>query len=500
MRRGACPTLGRPMRTGDGLLARLRPEDCRLTLAQLRAVARGAETFGNGILEVTARGSLQIRGLAQERVRPLEQAVFEADIKPASGLMVEVPPLAGIDPEELVDPRPIAEDIRRRVAHHVPLLVLAPKLAVTVDGGGRFHLGAVTADVRLTAIDDNRFLLAVGGTNGSARKIAVVSAEEAASAVVQVLEAIAAIGPAARGRDAMPDMLGGLYDPAASEVSVASDVPSFLGVQRLGLPPSVLPDISPSRGEIRWSANSPPSFVERPASYGHLGQPESHWRISPLEGEMPGRAEGGKRQPPSETYSLGLAFPYRQARSAGLIAFLDDIEILGLSDIRLSPGHGLILTGLHHAEALEAEDAARRHGFWTSQAEPRANISLCAGSSGCASAHFDTHEVAEELASHAPILLDGSLTLHLSGCPKGCAHPAPAPLTLTGAPSGYGLVVNGAASDAPAVYIAAKDLGIAFARLASCVADAKETDETARDCLARLGPAAIAAALTLDRQ
>ena len=62
MRRGACPTLGRPMRTGDGLLARLRPEDCRLTLAQLRAVARGADTFGNGILEVTARGSLQIRG------------------------------------------------------------------------------------------------------------------------------------------------------------------------------------------------------------------------------------------------------------------------------------------------------------------------------------------------------------------------------------------------------------------------------------------------------
>ena len=42
MRRGACPTLGRPMPTGDGLLARLRPEDCRLTMAQLRAVARAA--------------------------------------------------------------------------------------------------------------------------------------------------------------------------------------------------------------------------------------------------------------------------------------------------------------------------------------------------------------------------------------------------------------------------------------------------------------------------
>lgn len=55
LRRGACPTLGRPMRTGDGLLARLRPEDCRLTPAQFRAVARAAAEPVNGILEVTAR-------------------------------------------------------------------------------------------------------------------------------------------------------------------------------------------------------------------------------------------------------------------------------------------------------------------------------------------------------------------------------------------------------------------------------------------------------------
>ena len=75
-----------------------------------------------------------------------------------------------------------------------------------------------------------------------------------------------------------------------------------------------------------------------------------------------------------------------------------------------------------------------------------------------------------------------------------------AALTLTGTPSGYGLVVNGAASDAPALYIDAKDLGTALERLASLVADAKETGETARDCLSRLGPAAIAAGLTLDGQ
>ena len=213
---------------------------------------------------------------------------------------------------------------------------------------------------------------------------------------------------------------------------------------------------------------------------------------------MSGRTEGG--EPTAETSIVGLALPYRQVRSSDLIAFLDEIEILSLCDIRLAPGHGLILTGLHPHEAVKAEDAARRHGFWTAPDEPRASISLCAGMAGCASAHFDTRRVAQEVARRIPGLVDGSLTLHLSGCPKGCAHPAPSPLTLTGAPSGYGLVVNGAASDVPALYIAANDLGIALERLASLVAGAKETGESARDCLDRLGSARITAALTLDGQ
>ncbi len=61
------------------------------------------------------------------------------------------------------------------------------------------------------------------------------------------------------------------------------------------LPPSALPGISPSRGEIDGAPL-------RPASAAGEGEPEalferadSHLPISPLEGEMPGRAEGGSR-------------------------------------------------------------------------------------------------------------------------------------------------------------------------------------------------------------
>ncbi|QFY62435.1 diaminohydroxyphosphoribosylaminopyrimidine deaminase [Rhizobium grahamii] len=50
------------------------------------------------------------------------------------------------------------------------------------------------------------------------------------------------------------------------------------------IPPSVLPDISPSRGEIGWAHPPAPTLIVWPRS--------DHESISPREGEMPGRAEG----------------------------------------------------------------------------------------------------------------------------------------------------------------------------------------------------------------
>jgi hypothetical protein len=55
------------------------------------------------------------------------------------------------------------------------------------------------------------------------------------------------------------------------------------------IPPSALPGISPSRGEISKGWRHCPTAM---AETGETPlQP-----ISPLEGEMPGRAEGGERR------------------------------------------------------------------------------------------------------------------------------------------------------------------------------------------------------------
>ncbi|EUC00154.1 cell division transporter substrate-binding protein FtsY [Rhizobium sp. CF080] len=58
-------------------------------------------------------------------------------------------------------------------------------------------------------------------------------------------------------------------------------------------PPSVLPDISPSRGEITDAPSAPASDDSTTGSAEVLGQGSIHESISPLEGEMSGRTEGG---------------------------------------------------------------------------------------------------------------------------------------------------------------------------------------------------------------
>ncbi len=64
MRRGACPGLSAPMATGDGLLARLTPSGSTIALDAFAGLCAAARTHGNGIIEITSRGSIQIRGLS----------------------------------------------------------------------------------------------------------------------------------------------------------------------------------------------------------------------------------------------------------------------------------------------------------------------------------------------------------------------------------------------------------------------------------------------------
>jgi precorrin-3B synthase len=95
-------------------------------------------------------------------------------------------------------------------------------------------------------------------------------------------------------------------------------------------------------------------------------------------------------------------------------------------------------------------DEARRCGFIVDRDDPRLNVAACPGKPACARAWTPAQEDALRIAEAARALLAGGATIHVSGCPKGCAHPGAADLTLVGRENGsYGVVVGGSSRDAP---------------------------------------------------
>ncbi|MER9688806.1 MULTISPECIES: precorrin-3B synthase [unclassified Mesorhizobium] len=482
-RRGACPALSAPMQTGDGLLVRLNPVAGGLSPKLLIRLAESALRHGNGIMEVTARGSLQIRGLTAESAGLLAAEVDALGIAVRTGVPVETGPLAGIDPREIADPRALAERVRAAVEEAGLTPRLGPKVSVVVDGGGQLTMDGVTADVRLKAVRFSAsvlWALSVAGDGQSARPLATADEDAARDIAVAVLRMVAEKGRDAHSRDLSERQLASL----ASWHSFA--------------PPSVLPDISPSRGEIsRVAGGSPLSTLK-------IGEIAHEDAISPLEGEISGRTEGGVRRPiglfplSNDTTALGIALPYGSMPAEKLIALAQSALSLGTAEIRLAPRRALLFLGQPPAANPLLQTTAAALGFVTTAADPRTRIAACPGTPACASGRIATRDIAETIAAENADILD--FTLHISGCAKGCAHPGSAGLTIVGGENGAGLVVNATAKALPAGYRPGYDAARGIGRVAAMVRSARYPGETAAACLTRLGPAAIAKAYRQTEQ
>ena len=142
--RGACPGLSAPMSTGDGLLARLVVAGS-VPLDTFVCLCDAARMHGNGIMEISARGSLQVRGLNALSAPLFAAAVEGLGIDLCESVPVLCDPLPD-DPSALIDSQAIAAALRHAIAEAA--LALAPKVSVVIDGGGRIGLDAVPADIR----------------------------------------------------------------------------------------------------------------------------------------------------------------------------------------------------------------------------------------------------------------------------------------------------------------------------------------------------------------
>jgi precorrin-3B synthase len=426
------------MVTGDGLLVRLAPLARGFSPESLIGLCEAALRYGNGLLEVTSRGSLQIRGLTDDSAAALARDAAALDIAIRLGVPVETGPLAGLDPRETADPLSLASRIRRAIEDAGLQERLGPKVSVVVDGGGRSCLAGVLADVRLTAARRNSLVLwslAVGGDAQTAANLAILPDEAAVRATLVVLEAVACLGMQARSRDLDTSRM---QQVARSMQASHSD-----------------PEPFPAAGEML-----PPSVVAL----------------------REGRA------------ALAVALPFGHAEGATLIAFAETAERLGISEVRLAPQRTIVALCPSEEAADGLRKEAVRLAFIVSPEDPRRCIVACAGAPACTSGKLPARSLAGEIAAGHGDIFDGSLELHVSGCAKGCAHPGSAALTLVGYDGGTGLVVAGTPRGEPVARTAADDTLAAFGRVARLLREDRGPGAAVSAKISRLGATRLAAA------
>ncbi|HEY5794484.1 MAG TPA: precorrin-3B synthase [Bosea sp. (in: a-proteobacteria)] len=385
LRRGWCPSTLRPMETGDGWLVRLHPPGARLTPAQLRRIAALAGEHGNGLVEISARGNMQLRGVTADSHPRLvatllaERLVDEHDGDGPQRLTL-VSPLAN-GAEALIDALALASEIEGLARH---IAGLPAKFSIVVDDGGASSLDAFAGDMRIVGVAPGLASLALADRLW----LGPVAAERIGEVAAGVLQRFAAL------RAQAPDRIRRLHDLQQHTLAGLCDLPP-------ALPPAP--------------------------------------RSAPLRAGLFALGSG------SFTALIGL--PFGRTDAATLDRLGAAAEAYGCGEIRLSPWRGIAFRGMGEAEAAALLRFAGSLGLIVGDDDPRLSVQACAGAPACLRAETAAMTDAARLAeAMAPLLADG-LTLHVSGCVKSCARPGPSDLTLVGREGRYGVVIGGTARD-----------------------------------------------------
>lgn len=349
--KGWCPGALRPMQSGDGLIVRIRPFCGAFDLDQARGLADLAQQLGNGHIDLTRRANLQLRGLIEERLPELHAALgrlrlIDPDAETEATRNVMVGPLAGLDPTEPLDVRPIARAIAEGLAADERLRALPAKFGLLIDGGGAVSIAAERADVSLLAVSPE---IALGiDTQSGTQWLGAASPDAAAAAALMAVHAfLEAAGGATRTR------MRGLS--AAGVAHVLSALAPMLQPCQV---------VVPKKGR----------------TLGVIGT------------------------------AVGVAAPFGRLEADQLRHLTALAEKAGATELRLSPWRTIYFGTRDSAAARQAVEAARSMDLIVESGDPLLRIEACPGAPDCESSSVDARGDARRLAALASAQgYDGSI-------------------------------------------------------------------------------------------
>jgi precorrin-3B synthase len=221
--RGWCPGALQPMRSGDGLVVRIRPHASRIDAAQAVGLAELAERHGNGIIDLTNRANLQIRGVGDVSYLPLIEglarlALLDPDPDTEARRNVLMTPF-WTEGDEIAS---IAAELEQAVA--TGPAGVPTKFGFAVDCGKERVLAGASADVRIERAVTGHLIVRADGAELGRQ----VTRRDAVDAALALTEWFVTSGGAkgSRGRMAAhigagarpPEALCGNARPARSQV------------------------------------------------------------------------------------------------------------------------------------------------------------------------------------------------------------------------------------------------------------------------------------------
>ncbi|MBS0239507.1 MAG: precorrin-3B synthase [Proteobacteria bacterium] len=407
--KGWCPGALRPMRSGDGLLVRIKPRAGVFSISVLAAIADAAARFGSGEIDLTNRGNLQLRGVSDDSYDDAITALRAADLIDRSAAVeavrnVVVDPLSGIDPERQ-NVRYVATRFEDVLADEPQLWALPGKFGFSFSGSSQPAVSGRPADIMIAATGEG-FDICLDGAVDLRCAVTEGDVIDAVRRLALVFLELAAKDPAVRR----------MKDAVAR--SGAVHIFELAGLQA-------------SSRTVDVSIGS--------ASAGMISHGD---RVS----------------------GVGIGLPFGRITADQLVLLCQCAESAKLKDAFTSPRRILVFPVAERASAELLLQAADKAGLIVAPEDARLQMDVCPGSPGCGNATTDTRGDARRLVG----ALNGSLSgysVHISGCEKGCARQSAADFTLMARAGRYDLIRNGVPGDPTALAnLGADDIGNAVSR------------------------------------
>ncbi len=397
----------------DGPLIRIRLPGGQVRAEQLRVIADLAQSAGNGRVNLTNLGNFQVRGLKDIAPDELKAALGGAGLLPVSLWAdrlrnIICDPLAGFDDSELIDTSAIAQKLDEALQQTPILKSCCPKFSYLVDGGGRSNIGALPHDVGLVAQENNGeiyFRLFVAG-----KETRLCTGPDDAP-YLAMAAARAALSFAAPGDAGYASFLKRAGSCGTGISAVMARAALALGGMWENRMRRLIPHIALAAMEERIAHFAEGRFEMRDIS-GAVKKP-----LNPATGIL--------KQGKSGFDLCGFGVPLGRLDAEQLRAIAALADEFGRGELRLAPWHVIFIPYVTPQNSEKLLASSRELGFISDNSMLHFDISACSGHEGCRGAKLDTPEhalaVMREFAGNMAELPE-PLSIHVSGCPKGCAH------------------------------------------------------------------------------